>query len=255
MKVYDCILFSNEFDLLELRLKTLWDVVDYFVIVEAPWTFSGNPKPLHFRDRHREFQHYLHKIRHVQLDGFLEAETAWHREFASRDAMVEGFHDAEPDDLIFQSDADEIWRPEKRDEFLDREPIMVFEQRMFYYTLNSERVPRINWYGTRRLRRKHWTMGQAVRAIKRPGIPGAGWHFSFLGDEHAAALKMKSFSHTEYSGDEWTDTNRIRQAMDSGVDLINPIASYVPVPVDETFPRPVLEEPQRWAKFIKSPQA
>jgi hypothetical protein len=42
--------------------------------------------------------------------------------------------------------------------------------------------------------------------------------------------------------------------MDEGTDLITPLqAFYVPVPVDGTFPKPVVEEPERWQKYIKSP--
>ena len=42
-RVYDAFLFFNELDLLEIRLKTLEDVVDQFVLVEGPETFRGNP--------------------------------------------------------------------------------------------------------------------------------------------------------------------------------------------------------------------
>jgi len=33
IKVYDCFVFYNELDLLEIRLNELNDVVDYFVLV------------------------------------------------------------------------------------------------------------------------------------------------------------------------------------------------------------------------------
>ena len=33
-KIYDCFIFFNELDILELRLIMLYDSVDYFVIVE-----------------------------------------------------------------------------------------------------------------------------------------------------------------------------------------------------------------------------
>lgn len=49
MKVYDCFTFYNEFELLELRLKALWDVVDCFVIVEADKTHTNQPKPFQWR--------------------------------------------------------------------------------------------------------------------------------------------------------------------------------------------------------------
>ena len=40
--IYDCFIFNNEIDLLELRLSILDDVVDKFVIIEGDKTFSGN---------------------------------------------------------------------------------------------------------------------------------------------------------------------------------------------------------------------
>ncbi|KAJ3408668.1 hypothetical protein HDV05_004784 [Chytridiales sp. JEL 0842] len=44
--VLDYILFNQELDILEVRLNTLKDVVDYFIIVESAKTFSGLAKPL-----------------------------------------------------------------------------------------------------------------------------------------------------------------------------------------------------------------
>jgi len=39
--VIDSFLFNNELELLELRLKVLYDYVDKFVIVEGDHTFRG----------------------------------------------------------------------------------------------------------------------------------------------------------------------------------------------------------------------
>ena len=44
MKVFDCFIFFNELDLLELRLNVLDSCVDYFVIVESAITFQGEDK-------------------------------------------------------------------------------------------------------------------------------------------------------------------------------------------------------------------
>ena len=41
MKIYDCFLFFNELELLEIRLNVLNDYVDYFVLVESTKTFSN----------------------------------------------------------------------------------------------------------------------------------------------------------------------------------------------------------------------
>jgi hypothetical protein len=45
MRVFDCILFNQEHDMLECRLWELGDAVDMFIIVESSTTFMGQPKP------------------------------------------------------------------------------------------------------------------------------------------------------------------------------------------------------------------
>ena len=46
MKIYDCITYLNEEDLLELRLNILNKYVDYFVICEAREDHRGNSKKI-----------------------------------------------------------------------------------------------------------------------------------------------------------------------------------------------------------------
>lgn len=48
--IYDCFIFFNELDILELRLKELGHVVDKFVLVEANRTFQNGPKPYYFEE-------------------------------------------------------------------------------------------------------------------------------------------------------------------------------------------------------------
>lgn len=44
--IYDCFLYYDEDMLLDIRLNTLADVVDKFVIVESKHTFTGKAKRL-----------------------------------------------------------------------------------------------------------------------------------------------------------------------------------------------------------------
>ena len=53
--VIDAFPFNDELDMLELRLGTLDAVVDYFVLVESPRTFSGMPKPLYYAENKDRF--------------------------------------------------------------------------------------------------------------------------------------------------------------------------------------------------------
>ena len=58
----DCFTFFRELDLLEGRLEYLYDVVDYFVIVEADITHAGNKKELNFLNNIKRYKPYLDKI-------------------------------------------------------------------------------------------------------------------------------------------------------------------------------------------------
>ena len=43
-QVVDIVLFNNELELLDLRVKILEDVVDFFIVKEATQTFQGDLK-------------------------------------------------------------------------------------------------------------------------------------------------------------------------------------------------------------------
>ena len=62
--IYDCFLFLNELDLLEIRLNELDEVVDIFVIVEFNRTFSNIPKSYYYDDNKNRFKKFHKKIRH-----------------------------------------------------------------------------------------------------------------------------------------------------------------------------------------------
>ena len=113
MKVYDCFLFHNEFEILELRLKSLWNVVDCFVLLEADKSLNNIPQTFLFNENKERFKEFLPKIRHlmVNIDIPYEGTGDWSVEYAKRNAIARGLEDAEPDDLVFISDVDEIPDP------------------------------------------------------------------------------------------------------------------------------------------------
>ena len=54
--------------MLYFRLSELYAVVDYFVLVEATLTHSGNPKPLYYDSNKHLFEEFRDKIIHVSSD-------------------------------------------------------------------------------------------------------------------------------------------------------------------------------------------
>ena len=70
MKIYDCFLFFNELDLLELRLNILNEVVDYFVIVESAITFQGQDKEFIFEKNKGRYASFENKIIYFKVEKY-----------------------------------------------------------------------------------------------------------------------------------------------------------------------------------------
>ena len=114
--IIDCFPFFNEFDLLEIRLNELKDVVDMFVLTEATLTYQGNKKPLYFDDNKSRFSDF--NIAHIICDGYsgVDVSNPWAIEQYQRYSGVSFIRQGiKPDakDVILLSDCDEIWRAEK----------------------------------------------------------------------------------------------------------------------------------------------
>ena len=126
MRVFDCFTFFNELELLELRLESLYDVVDRFVIVEADKTHANLPKPFNFLENVDRYQKYLPKIEYVMDSSVVpyEGVSDWSIENNQRNNIMKGLTEAEPDDLIMISDVDEFPDPATikiiRDSFTDK---------------------------------------------------------------------------------------------------------------------------------------
>lgn len=115
-RLVDVFIYAGEADLLEVRIRELWDVVDLFIIAEANLTFMGKPKPLYFAqtEQQQRFEFAMSKIVYVPV-GSLRAlrmgDSPFTNEYKMRRdtalAMIKsgGF---EKDDLFVISDIDEI---------------------------------------------------------------------------------------------------------------------------------------------------
>lgn len=112
-KLIDCFTFFNELDLLEIRLKYLYNVVDYFVIVEADTSFNGDVKQMVFKDNIARFEPFMEKIIFVPINmKYFENKNkvAWEREEYQRNCIQKGIDTLNllDTDLVLISDIDEI---------------------------------------------------------------------------------------------------------------------------------------------------
>jgi beta-1,4-mannosyl-glycoprotein beta-1,4-N-acetylglucosaminyltransferase len=228
-KIYDCFLFFNEVEVLEIRLHELENYVDYFVIVESEETFRGNPKPLYYEKNKDRFKKFWPKIIHIIVEGHFETDNPWEREFFQRNQILRGVANCENRDLILISDLDEIPRgkiiPEMTKPFLSLCPPFFQEllvtaelkNQVFHLNrLNSQypvwQGPVMMTCGCARLKSPQW-----AREHRTSGIifKEAGWHFTWLGGVERIIIKNQSFSHIESDNAENNDPCYIRRMIEN----------------------------------------
>ena len=176
MKVFDCFIFFNELDLLELRLNVLDSCVDYFVIVESAITFQGEDKEFIFEKYRGLFAKFEKKIIYFKVEKYgmdfsnlpyideprntdekilnkiyrfiddcphfdKAREFWWGNDFFQRECIWRALAVANPgaDDLIIISDVDEIPSSETISALkttISHNTLVCLRQHEFCYYLN-----------------------------------------------------------------------------------------------------------------------
>lgn len=284
--VYDCFQFFNEIDVLLIRLNTLKNIVDKFVISEATVTFSNLPKPLNFEANRELFKEFEDKIIYRVVDD-TPVGYSHDMDHFQKNAVARGLTDVKDDDIIIFSDLDEIPDPEtlkgvinriKANENNDAEMVYHLAQRMFYCYLNMEEVtgkllsftgefPDIEhnmWLGAKVCRydvlnKRGIELYDLRRAeAKEYGVrvPNGGWHFGYMGGHNVKSVgervsdKVKSAAHQEVN-----KKSILKEAVDNindGRDMFGREARFKRVPIDETFPVYVREHIDELSHLIKA---
>lgn len=256
--IYDCFIFADELDLLEIRLEELYPVVDRFVLCEAGTTFSGKPKELVFEHNKNRFAKYLDKIEHIICELPTNC-TSWAREHEQRRAMGRALQQLKADDYIVISDCDEI--PErttiaKAIQTLTDNPQYVGPLTLtyqLYYGKLTHKV--IEPEDHRRWRSAIIVPGNIFSGDcqeykqNRGSYPYSylgGWHFSYLGSAAQIIKKIESYAHTEFDTPEIK--NKIQERLDRCEELLGrPGFVIQKVDVDDTYPIALRNAPEKYA--------
>ena len=238
---FDCFMFRDELDMLDLRLHELDGKVDAWVLVECTTTHRGIAKPLVFQENLDRFKPWLDRIIHVIAEP--EPGLApWDVEHAQRDAAWQAVLDAgaQDDDIVLICDVDEI----------PSAPALAWEgpgavslwMRTTLYAVDWEvpafyPLPPTAVAATVSHLRQHGGHLGAVRDQRSayPMITDGGWHFSWTGGpERQKAKLLTGTCHTELLSHPEADLilsgSRYRDGADGGG------IPVVPVTVDETWP-------------------
>ena len=203
--VYDCFNFFNEFDLLEIRLNELDEVVDYFVLCEANLTLLGNPKPMYYEENKERFKKFKDKIIYLPMKvnkgSYIRTGKGSQKSFVKN-----GLTNCNDDDIIIYSDIDEIPMRNKIEEGikeLKNNNLVCFAGYNIMYYLNGVKYMNNKkdiWYGSIMSTYGH-IKNKDIWAQRKDRIKNAtilyesGWHFTSVGDIDHLLLKFKSFGH------------------------------------------------------------
>lgn len=213
-KTWDTFLYSGEKHLLLARLRHLAELIDYFVILESSYTFSGRERSVDYDFREKILKEYGSKVSWIVLEEFQEG-TAWQREAFQRQFLTLGLHDLNIGDLVILSDLDEIPNAHfVRSLYKVKDKVFVIAKiDLFRYCphyLSSE-----IWYGPigfrydgsqldfqlLRMRAvRHWQEKDCII------IDDAGVHCSSFLSTHELKDKIRSFSHTELNTFPWNNS-------------------------------------------------
>jgi len=193
MRVFDCILFNQEHDMLECRLSEIGDVVDKVIIVESATTFMGQPKA-HGIDLDR-FYKWRDKI-HYEIYEPDASLRSWSAETEQRNHLFTALRQFAPEaeDIVTVADCDEIWSPNDIETLKTGWHGYMMKRLVMstYWRLSDEHTMVAGPWGQRS------GDAQSMRSAryKLPELR-SGWHVSWMGGPEWAANKMRSFSHQE----------------------------------------------------------
>jgi beta-1,4-mannosyl-glycoprotein beta-1,4-N-acetylglucosaminyltransferase len=245
IKVIDSFMFFNEKNMIKLRLNYLNEVVDYFLISESNYTFSGKSKPYYLDEILKELPDditnkiirikYEPDISQFNVDQKLDYcdynSDFWKLENAQRNLITNHLSQFSSTDLFMLSDLDEIPRKEIVKEYKE-----VFENYygsaipedflcrclmdFFYYNFNTYCGNR--WCGT--------TISTVKNAIEKScayfrntnsfyPIENGGFHFSTFGNVNQIREKIQSYSHQEYNKECYINDDNILNSIQNKEDM------------------------------------
>jgi len=248
MRIFDCFMFYDEEVVLDIRLNSLKNSVDCFVIVESKFYHNGKKRDLKFDiNKYPKFKDKIIYI--VQDEEPLNLETvkkeddegtksykqifnAHKRENFQRNQISKALDKANEDDLIMISDVDEIPNLKDLNVAKVNNKIVIFEQEIFYYKLNRY-LEGFTWHGTKACKKKNLKSPQWIRNVKNKKfgfwrldtlfsetkyinkifIKNGGWHFSNLKNPVDIENKLKSYLHHRDFDVENIDLKEISKLM------------------------------------------
>ena len=264
-KIYDCVTYFNENLQLELRFNILNEYVHKFIVCEAMQDHKGRKKKINFNIKN--FHYLKNKIIHIVCEDFPMGLNPWERQALQREFILKGLDEAKDEDYIIFSDPDEIPNPKKLINIKLKKKYGIFMQKSFCYKINLFNKHESPWAGSRIVKKKDlksvdWLRQKVLvknlkyswfRFDKEKNIElinDGGWHFNNLMKPERISLKLKTFAHTEYESNKFSDVNIIKDKILNREDLFNRNFIYNKINLDKSFPRYIIKKKKKYKEWI-----
>jgi hypothetical protein len=252
MRLFDCFMFKDELDTLEMRLESMeHDSRVTHVLVESEQTHRGVPKPLVFAQNRKRFAKWAARIMYVRAEPV--KASPWIVEHTQRNIAWEHVNRAAVSgDIVFICDLDEIpsqqmleWRGDRVASVRMRTCIFAVDWEALGPTPPTCVIAGVGW-----LRLQAWnglSLGE-VRDARHlyPELQDGGFHLSWLGGPESHARKLaEATCHTELLKTPEGARIASGELYRTGGSVITPLTA---VDVDENWPRYVYERrcPENW---------
>ena len=262
--IVDCITFYNENFLTNLRFEILDELVDFFVICESKYDHKGKKKPLNFFLKNKKFKS---KIRYIVInENFPNLGDRWFAEKYQREKLFDALDDIKENDLILFSDSDEIPNPKKLKNLNLKKKYGIFLQNFYVGKFNIYNSYESPWEGTRVCKKKnlvsftHLRKNILKKNIKKSFwkfyiekdieiIKNGGWHFNNFYDLKTISEKIKTFPHTEYNKDKFTNVDNIKKRLNNLEDIFDRGYKFKKVKIDNSYPEYILNNLKYFRKY------
>ena len=274
--IYDCFPFFNELDILEIRLNTLYETVDYFVITEANKTHTGSEKEYIFEQNKERFTKFLNKIIYIKIDDFPDLESSktssdgnkWLYENYQRDAIMRGLENCKPDDIVIISDCDEIPNPEAIKKYKDGICSLMqlrfgFNYNSLYITIPFCKSAKICKYKElinpkKKIKEKDkkycqyskYGLPTYLRFVKGKKIKNGGWHFSYIGNIENIKYKMNSIVEQQVNTINKNTDKLLLEKIKNNEDVLERGDIFANLKISDIFPEYFVSNIDKYREYI-----
>ena len=205
----------------------------------------------------------------LNLNPFPKNTNRWENQAIQREYLLNYLDFAKPDDYIFFSDPDEIIKPELLNNFILKKKYGIFLHNFYNYKFNLYNSNESPWEGSRVCKKKNLKSIDFMRQKERSKnlkykfyrfdkekniqiFDNGGWHFNNIISPEEISLKLKTFAHSEFADDKYSSPKVIKKKIDLRMDLFERGHIYQKKEIDNTFPKYLIDNQDKFKKFIIS---